>query len=468
MSKEAGSNFLAVIPRESLQTPSGLQGRDLASFSITDPTLEGPCELNMPQMEAFISELEGRQDLFLELSNSMSGPTVAKNNRRLLDKAHQHGVSDRVPVHTRMTLGDFKLALDCGATRAHLFGNSSNVAEINGHAKTPEYWISQMQDIAQYGSENGVSSIRGSLEHATQTDPERIIQFIEGIQAINSQLQTRIINTLGLPDTNGQATPNDYTAILNNIRGALQESGLMFSIHLHDDSGYAMENALVISEFCDRYDILVLLETIDPYYPGERVGIRPTFNQLPSLGIEPLPHTAFDLVKGNTWVSEEQDLNSPFKRKEAVVFHVAGVHTKAIANYQNGHIAYPQPGLYQIMGKHNFEFLAGHMGLQLDGEIIQETAIIGRELAAQYGNLPQGYAVELIKLAARDSDVINQAVEVIGPAEEWLERPIPDLAKLKERLDEAGSLFGFPGSEILHQHVPILGVERKTVHNNLS
>lgn len=437
MSKEAGSNFLAVIPRESLQTPSGLQGRDLASFSITDPTLEGPCELNMPQMEAFISELKGRQDLFLELPNSMSGPTVAKNNRRLLDKARQHGVSDRVPVHTRMTLGDFKLALDCGATRAHLFGNSSNVAEINGHAKTPAYWISQMQGIAQYGLDNGVSSMRGSLEHATQTDPERIIQFIEGIQAINARLQTRIINTLGLPDTNGQATPNDYIAILNNIRRALQESGLMLSIHLHDDSGHAMENALVISEFCDRYNIPVLLETIDPYYPGERVGVRPTPNQLPSLGIEPLPNTALDLVKGNTWVSEEQDLESPSKREEAVVFHVAGVHTRTIANYQNGHKAYPQPGLYQIMGKHNFEFLAGHMGIQLDEKVIQQTAIVGRELAAQYGNLPQGYALELIRLASRDDACIEDAIEVIGPSGEWLDKPVPDLSRIKERLDEA-------------------------------
>ncbi|MBI3379723.1 hypothetical protein HY029_03155 [Candidatus Gottesmanbacteria bacterium] len=418
--------ILITTPREGLQQ-AGAFPKD-GRLGINDPNLLPPAQIIEAGAINLLKDLITRRDLMVELPNPISCPSAAKMVNRILTTAQTFGVSDRVPVHTRMTKKDFNLAVVCGATAVHLYGNSSDLAGRKG--QSIEKLTDSLEEIADDAYKSGVNHLRASLEQATATPIDKIVQFVTKIKEINGKYPRKVITAIGLPDTNGLATPDQYQKILTKeVTQLIRDSGLTLFIHLHDDGNNALDNAKTIMEIAKAENISVVVETVPKEYPGERVGIRPWYSDLAELGFPgELPKSATEILEGSSWV-----LKYPELRDIAKLTNTAGVHTDDMERYANGnHGIFPSPGLYSIMGAKNFGFLQEHtlpidIGKVSTIEVLRSAALIGRELAVQYGNQSQAVAIALAELAFNKPDLVQSVSSRFNNHNIWLEDDVPDL-----------------------------------------
>ncbi|MBI4066859.1 hypothetical protein HY407_00600 [Candidatus Gottesmanbacteria bacterium] len=423
--------------REAIQTPP----RDSLHGRMLDVHLAPPCQIIENQTMKIIDDLKEREDYFVELPTPISSPSAAHLVHRLLSYADdgERKVAHRVPVHTRMKKIDARLAIQAGARAIHLYGNSSE----NGgsSARTVEELKVELKDIAEIARDNGVVHLRASLEHATDTPPEEIGKFVDGIKEINTELGAKVITALGLPDTNGVVDSDWYKKVFTDLGDKIKQAGLIFFVHLHDDNQQALANAKKIVELAREKDIPVVVETVPDFYPGERNGTRPRFSELGEvLPGRSIPKDFNNIVGGSTWLEKRTiDIEEALRLyQEALHTHVAGVHTIKMGNYgnsQNGTMEnLPAPGTYSIMGKNNFAWVQENV-LKIEkspDDVLQAVSLIGRELAAQKGNQPHGYTIGLAYLAAMMPQYILDKAESFGIPEQWLENDIPDLSILHD------------------------------------
>lgn len=425
---------ILLTPREGLQTPGSLPR--FGWESLRDPLLKPPCQLVESAAINLLGELTRRRDLSVELPNPISCPSAARMISRILITAQTLGIADRVPVHTRMKKEDFKLAIACGAKAGHLYGNSSNLAGEKG--KSIDNLLENLSDIADDAYIGGVNHLRASLEQATATPVDKIAKFIAGVKKINDRFPRNVITGLGLPDTNGLATPDQYRNILTpEITNLIREAGLTLFIHLHNDGGKAIDNAQTIMDVAKREAIPVVVEVAPKEEPGERLGIL-WFEDLATLGFtDNLPDDAHKLLAGDSWVRKYPEL-----RNIALKAMTAGVHTDDMKRYSNGHVdVFPSPGLYTIMGARNFGFIQQHV---LDNteqavstmDVLKSAALIGRELAAQYGNQPQAVAIALAEIAFQNPELILSISQRFNRPEGWLGSPSIDLRPICDLLQK--------------------------------
>ena len=115
--------------------------------------------------------------------------------------------------------------------------------------------------------------------------------------------------------------------------------------------------------------------------------------------------------------------------------NVAGIHTDHKERYGSGN-GWAAPGLYGVMGKRNIaEVQERVLGIQpTDPGTLAAAALIGRELSAQDGHLPQAFAIRLARIAYEDPGFVVRVAESFGPPDAWLTRPLPDLNELRHRI----------------------------------
>jgi hypothetical protein len=405
---------IVIALREATQTP----GHALhPSDSLLDPNLEPPCSIDWGKLPQLLSSLPTHPNLIIELPTPISSPSIAKQINHTLTLAKQLGVLDQVAIHTQMKVPDAKLALECGAKTLFVF--ASTTKNNHGHPQTISDLGNQLNQIAFYAHEHGATFVRASIEHATQTPPEQIHEFLTTIATIDSEL-SGIIKGLGIPDTKGIGTPNQYTQLVTSIAPQVKQLGLAIFGHLHNDNGLAETNYCSINLVCKQLGIPFYGEIAPAMYPGERVGLQPTTNYFPNF--PPLP------IVGPSWKIKGQ---SPL---DASKTHVAGLHTSEITAYGEGR---PHPGIYTIMGVSNFIYTLRAMGITQPEsylDILKQTATVARELAAQIGHQPQSWTIALCKLAIHNPEIITQTVNQIGNPDRWLNAPSVDLKTLLKHL----------------------------------
>lgn len=83
-----------------------------------------------------------------------------------------------------------------------------------------------------------VDDVEFSAEDATRSDPDYLVQvFAAAIEAGAS--------TLNVPDTVGYTTPNEYAALIGDLRARVPGAeSVVFSVHCHNDLGLAVANSL--------------------------------------------------------------------------------------------------------------------------------------------------------------------------------------------------------------------------------
>lgn len=420
-------NAYSVNIRESTQSAGTL----VKDGRIENPFLPPPGHVIESSVASLIDRLPGNEEMWVELMMAPSCPSVIKMDQRLLRQAARLGVAGRTPLLTRLTEADYLLSRDAGAKAMHLFGNASEVA--GDKAASIEGLLGTLDMIAQHAQQDGMLHLRAGLEHATQTPVEKLEQYYSGITDINRKYGQQIFTAVSLTDTNGAATPDQYEALISQVGGIIRKGNFSLFVHIHDDGGHGLVNTKTIIESARAQGIPVVVEATLDDFPGERVGLQPTIGTLPTIfpGIT-VPEMANNTIKGSSWKTEAKTAED---RELVCRIHVAGIHTANMDRYGGG-IAHP--GLYSIMGTVNIT------SNQLDvlgispsqKEVAQAAALVGRELGAQKGGLPQAYSIALAHVTAEQPELIVDTATSMGPAREWLHRPVPDLRAVEEALGQ--------------------------------
>ena len=397
--------------REAMQTPSIII---TSPEDLLNPNLPPPGELDYQKLKILVKHLKYYPNLNIELPNPISSPTTARNLKELLLEAEKSDTVNKLAVHIRAVEDDMKLAIKCGFKKIYIFGG---VIRRNGMSfGTSTELVERLKLVSELANVAGVEYIRASLEHATQTNPSEVKGFIQGIRGVNESLSRPIIKGLGIPDTNGVASPEDYTRLMGTILGLCDPGEFDIFLHLHDDCGRAMENYEYLRNECKRMGFSYCVEAVPDGFPGERVGTRPHFKDIEK---DKYPESIVNgVMGGSSWRNAHQTLDSESWT------HVAGVHTGTMQTYSSRRKNYPCPGVYSIMGAANTEFLWRLFGRQIpDKKLARQVSKVGREMAARKGNLPQGKSLELAKLAIDNPACIVKMAEAIGREEDWLDKP---------------------------------------------
>ena len=418
--------------RESIQNPSYIEEE-----RWDNPGLSPPAKIIEDGVISLLFVIKEFPNCTVEFFNPASGPSSAKMVQRFMNVARQEGVENQTAIHTRMSLGDFNLAILCGATNVHLFANS--LKKIGGRLINIQEWLDRLDAISTLAYQAGLAGLRASLEQATETDTEDLVEFVNGVIAIRNK-PGRILTGLGVPDTNGRANCEHYQQLFSIIGDRVAQSGITVFGHFHDDKKTARQNTQVLLESGERFGFPVVIEAADDDYPGERVGTGPLLSELLDLGLSDLlPSTLPTMLEGSSW-KHNNGIPYDVVYDRAMRTDVAGVHTRHQGNYGNGNgNRFPAPGIYSIMGGGNIGFWQ-EQGLRYieasPEEVLKAAALVGRELAAQFGNLPHGDALALAYLAYQNPEVVLNEAAKFGEPLTWLEKDVPDLRDVYDKMRE--------------------------------
>jgi hypothetical protein len=422
--------------REGLQTPAKRSPYDIPSVE----TLPPPAVLLLDKTVALFEEVKDEKDTYIELQTPASCPSAAKFDYILLQEARKRGMIDRVPLHVRMTKSDMELALLVGATAIHGMGNSLSPEE--GRGKKAADLLNNLDEMEPLLLRHGVNHFRASLEHALHTSPTTIEELIKGLWVRNQDLKQKhgrsLYTALGIPDTRGDGTQEKFTELIKMIGNSGYMEGMKIFIHLHKDNGEAIENAQAIIEAAKEFNLQLVIEVAsDGRFTGERNGILDPNDLQRVTGKSNFPQMANGVLVGSSW----RDGIGTYSYEDAVEIanntNVAGIHTDASELYGNGN-GWPAPGLYGVMGKMNIAFIQEHVlnvparEDQLDA--FRAAALLGRELATQSGNKPQKFAIQLAQLTLNEPKFVIKVAESFGKPTTWLDKPLPDLDKLRKLL----------------------------------
>lgn len=419
--------------REELQTPKGIY---LPSHFM-DGSLAAPCDIRVGEVLGYIQEMADFPQVRMEIGNP-SCPMTTYEGRMFTDAGKSLGIGDRVAMHARVI--DFKQVVKvCGAESVHLFDNLSGA---HNNRQTVDGLISLVDKNVNGGG--SLKNLRISLEHATRTNPEIVRSFIAGMGDINRRRGRQVITGIGLPDTTGFATPEDYMSLLDFLIPDIRELHFEVFMHLHDDGGRALETAQFLAGYLSEQEIPWVVETVQPLFPGERVGIRPYITELDAFGVK-VPEGYEQMLKGASWKSQTFDgWDQDSVRKAVRSTHVAGLHGSDMKSYNGDGDNIPHPGLYSIMGASNIIYLWRRLGLVKADEkipavlkdVAKATAQVGRELAGQKGNQEQRYAIALAQEAFEYQKFMVDTAFGFGEPHTWLKKEIPNLSELWNSIEK--------------------------------
>jgi 2-isopropylmalate synthase len=210
-------------------------------------------------------------------------------------------------------------------------------------------------------------------------NPEFTLRVLEGAA---QQGATRLV----LCDTNGGTLPNDVERIVREVvdyfASDAKEGRLGIAVHLHDDAGTGVANALAGV----RGGAIQVQGTINGY--GERVGNCNLTTIIPNLtlkmGIETIPADRLErLTPVAHHVAELVNMalnpQAPYVGSSAFA-HKAGLHTSAIVKRPDAyeHVFPDSVGngtrfvVSELAGKSTLKLKAAELGLSLDGPQLNE------------------------------------------------------------------------------------------------
>ena len=125
--------------------------------------------------------------------------------------------------------------------RLHIFIATSDIHLKYKLNLTREEALERIRSLTSYSLSLGAfDEIEFSAEDATRTDPE----FLKSALTLAASLGAKIIN---IPDTVGYTTPEEFSALISDMRRALPDD-VKISVHCHNDLGMATANSLAALE----------------------------------------------------------------------------------------------------------------------------------------------------------------------------------------------------------------------------
>ncbi len=130
---------------------------------------------------------------------------------------------------------------DAESPRIHTFLATSPLHMEYKLKKTPEQVYEQATRMVRY-ARNLCGDVEFSLEDASRSDPAFMYKVIEGV--INAGA-----STINIPDTVGYAVPEEFSALIRNIRSNVPNiDKAVLSVHCHNDLGLAVANSLAAAK----------------------------------------------------------------------------------------------------------------------------------------------------------------------------------------------------------------------------
>lgn len=127
--------------------------------------------------------------------------------------------------------------LPARAPRVHVFLATSPIHMKYKLRKSPEDVLSQAVEMVSY-ARSLCPDIEFSLEDASRSDLDFIYRVIESVIDAGA-------STVNIPDTVGYAVPEEYAALVRNIKNSVPNiDKACLSVHCHNDLGMAVANSL--------------------------------------------------------------------------------------------------------------------------------------------------------------------------------------------------------------------------------
>ncbi|GAC1652552.1 MAG: homocitrate synthase [Herpetosiphon sp.] len=165
---------------------------------------------------------------YLELTSPVASPQSELDLRTIAALPLRAGVL----THTRCTMADVQLAVDCGVRGVNLLYGSSALLRELSHGRTVDQILDEATQCIRFLQECGVE-VRFSCEDAFRTDRQDLHRIYRAVDALG-------VNRVGIADTVGIATPFDVAHLVADVRS---EVGCDIEFHGHNDGGCAIANA---------------------------------------------------------------------------------------------------------------------------------------------------------------------------------------------------------------------------------
>jgi 2-isopropylmalate synthase len=266
--------------------------------------------------------------------------------------------------------------VESGAGTACIVGKAWDYHVIEALGTTLDEGVAMVADSVEFLRGAGLD-VLFDAEHffdGYRRNPEFALRVLEGAA---EQGASRLV----LCDTNGGTLPNDVERIVREVvdyfASDAKEGRLGVAVHLHDDAGTGVANALAGV----RGGAIQVQGTINGY--GERVGNCNLITIIPNLtlkmGIATIPVDRLErLTPVAHHVAELVNMalnpQAPYVGSSAFA-HKAGLHTSAIAKSPDAyeHVAPDSVGngtrfvVSELAGKSTLKLKATELGLSLDG-----------------------------------------------------------------------------------------------------
>ena len=160
-------------------------------------------------------------------------PITSKGEQEGIRAISKAGLRAEVCGLARAEKVDIDTAIDCGVNGIHVFLSSSDIHLQHQLHTTRDRMLEQSAEAVRYAKGFGIK-VEFSAMDATRTD-------IEFFKQVVKQVSDAGADRFDIPDTVGIATPQ---RIAEYVEAARSVSGIMISIHCHNDYGLAVANSL--------------------------------------------------------------------------------------------------------------------------------------------------------------------------------------------------------------------------------
>jgi methanogen homocitrate synthase len=161
-------------------------------------------------------------------------PAVSKEEERTVKAVKKEGLNAEILALSRLRKEDIDICIDCDIDMILLFIASSPLHIKYKLRMTEEEVLDKTGEMVQYTKDHGLKT-SFSTEDSTRTD----FRFLK---KLNYEAEKHGAERIGLTDTVGCITPEGMRYLAAKVKESLKTP---FSIHLHNDFGLALANALV-------------------------------------------------------------------------------------------------------------------------------------------------------------------------------------------------------------------------------
>ena len=183
-------------------------------------------------------------------------PVISEDHREATRTIMQQGLQADIVSHGRALREDIDVSIDCGAEWCAAYLGISDIHLADKLRITREEALERAVDTVEYAKSHGLK-IRFTLEDGSRAEPEFMKRVCAAIRDAG-------VDRISLPDTVGIMRP---AGMINFVRAAREVVDTPLDVHVHNDMGLALANALAA---CDA-GVDQIHTTIDGI--GERTGI---------------------------------------------------------------------------------------------------------------------------------------------------------------------------------------------------